>query len=1064
MDCILIVTALALVLAAGAGEAPPVPTAGGAVVVIDRPGGCDPIALGASGRQVVLALTADEAGRKAVDSAAAAAGRLGLVTAVAAPRLEHLPVADGLAVAVVVDDPAEAAGRGLAPAELLRICAARGAVVVHGPMPAGWSELAGTAGPDGWVVISRGLPAGQGEYRLPKAVDGGGGQVVDDAFAVRRNFISGWASPEANGPGTAEAGRSSGLLRWMDGIYQNRNGKGSTRGIAVGDGVTAICSADAISSWIRNGLYFIDRPASALVCRDAATGIVRWSRPSDAGSLAIQAGAVWAIEGSKLFAWSVVDGAQRCVVSGVDGRKTVLTASSDLVVLGGCKDRLVRAIDAASGSERWTVPSDSGGATVASLLMGDRQVIGQVGAHLIAWDRATGNESWRRLRADLGGGDLRAVGATVVVAATDRMLLLDPASGANRFAVAVTPIAKTRPAWTVVVADGRAVVNDATGIRAVDLASGAAQVLTATATSISGYGYWPCSRPGGLTTGLLRQLAGSAPAPAPALPEPLGSLPIASACGAGAVVAYGTAYSPMQGCACYVGRLPGTVAIQEARGIDPASLQGPGPLERGPAATPPAATGDGPWPTWRGDAQRSLAGAADPPAAPVVAWRTTLAQPIPPGPIATESWRGNWLYGPAISAPVSDGRLVVVALPAQHQVVALDLATGSERWRHTAGGPIDGPPTLHCGRAMFGCRDGRVTCLDLASGALVWSRPVVANTDRICVYGQLESRFPVSGPVLAIAGVVHASAGFSGQVGIARAAFDLETGEVKSWAWLPRAVQLNDALVIDGKGSPWLGYVPLDGPIPTGKSGKSRPVLIEPGLETLIQGKVLPGHLIPADLRLLSTHRSSQPAGHVPVTAETVNGKLKTTEAATLSDGSLPLQRGASNRLGVLSTYLEGLPAVTWSWDAQGRIGLRSAPERLPGSASFPDWGQVAVGEVFSVAHGTATPAWHSAVGPVWALAITPGVVVTAGPVVSAAAAPTATGAATAGEASAWGAAKPYCIDPLTAPGRITLIDRASGRILRRIDLPAAPVADGLAMIPGAILASLADGSLALLR
>ena len=37
-----------------------------------------------------------------------------------------------------------------------------------------------------------------------------------------------------------------------------------------------------------------------------------------------------------------------------------------------------------------------------------------------------------------------------------------------------------------------------------------------------------------------------------------------------------------------------------------------------------------------------------------------------------------------------------------------------------APGRVDSPPTLHQGRAIFGCRDGYVYCLTADDGKLVW--------------------------------------------------------------------------------------------------------------------------------------------------------------------------------------------------------------------------------------------------------------------------------------------------------------------------------------------------------
>jgi outer membrane protein assembly factor BamB len=94
---------------------------------------------------------------------------------------------------------------------------------------------------------------------------------------------------------------------------------------------------------------------------------------------------------------------------------------------------------------------------------------------------------------------------------------------------------------------------------------------------------------------------------------------------------------------------------------------------------------------------------------------------------------------------------------------------------------LDGPPTVARGRVVFGCHDGRVYCLDLADGALVW-RFQAAHADRlISVHGQLASPWPVPSAVPVVGDLVIANAGHHPEAdgGILLYGLDLASGAVR---------------------------------------------------------------------------------------------------------------------------------------------------------------------------------------------------------------------------------------------------------------------------------------------
>ena len=97
----------------------------------------------------------------------------------------------------------------------------------------------------------------------------------------------------------------------------------------------------------------------------------------------------------------------------------------------------------------------------------------------------------------------------------------------------------------------------------------------------------------------------------------------------------------------------------------------------------------------------------------------------------------------------------------EHAVLAVDADSGAPAWRFTAGGRVDSPPTLHEGRAIFGCRDGYAYSVQTSDGALAWRLQAARRSRRIVANGRLESASPVHGSVLIRDGAIFLTAGRS---------------------------------------------------------------------------------------------------------------------------------------------------------------------------------------------------------------------------------------------------------------------------------------------------------------
>ncbi|GDY12037.1 hypothetical protein LBMAG53_09150 [Planctomycetota bacterium] len=284
-------------------------------------------------------------------------------------------------------------------------------------------------------------------------------------------------------------------------------------------------------------------------------------------------------------------------------------------------------------------------------------------------------------------------------------------------------------------------------------------------------------------------------------------------CWAGLAIAQGRLLAVPTVCSCVNYILPGWSGLAAQQAPRPGGQE----RETGQAKAqgqPPAATD---WPEHRRSGTRGAASPVAVPADLTLRWSATVAATVAT-PLA-EQWR---MRAPRLTPPVVAGGQVVVADGDGHQVIALSLADGTERWRYTLSARIDSAPTLVGGACIFGGRDGAVTALDGSSGGLIWRVRVAPAEDLVVSAGQVESAWPVPGAVLMVGGLVHAVAGRTGGIdnsaastipttkhggntiitsGMAYAAIDLASGEVKRRT----AVGGRNDLPILGEGSLLLG-------------------------------------------------------------------------------------------------------------------------------------------------------------------------------------------------------------------------------------------------------------------
>jgi outer membrane protein assembly factor BamB len=254
-----------------------------------------------------------------------------------------------------------------------------------------------------------------------------------------------------------------------------------------------------------------------------------------------------------------------------------------------------------------------------------------------------------------------------------------------------------------------------------------------------------------------------------------------SQCGGSTTPGYGMLYYHGSGCGCFF-PIRGNMALHHTS--LPASLPDEQRLVKGPAAEKPlgAAASGKDWPEYLFNGQRHAWNPQDGPRKLRELWKTKIAEPLAADVTGVRrDWLNTGFYNGPVTAPVVVSGLVVVADRDGRHVVAIDAASGVERWRFLAGGRVFTPPTYARGRFVFGTRDGWVHCLEAESGRVAWQFLAAPAQRYLVAYGQVESAWPVHGCLPVAKDTVVATAGYHAEAdgGIRAWGLDLATGAVK---------------------------------------------------------------------------------------------------------------------------------------------------------------------------------------------------------------------------------------------------------------------------------------------
>ncbi|MCE9546372.1 MAG: PQQ-binding-like beta-propeller repeat protein [Planctomycetia bacterium] len=184
------------------------------------------------------------------------------------------------------------------------------------------------------------------------------------------------------------------------------------------------------------------------------------------------------------------------------------------------------------------------------------------------------------------------------------------------------------------------------------------------------------------------------------------------------------------------------------------------------------------WPTWRKDRLRTAVTTEQLslPLAPVWSYRTRAAQ-IAPRPTDNPMYT-NYPDCARFNVPlIAAGDAVYFSSAAEGRVVCLDAASGKLRWEFMAGGGVNRTPMYWKGRIYFGSDDGHAYCLDAASGKVAWSKQVVPANRCLIAYGKMISAWPVMTDVMVADDVAYFSAGAFPHDGAFLEAVDAQTGK-----------------------------------------------------------------------------------------------------------------------------------------------------------------------------------------------------------------------------------------------------------------------------------------------
>jgi len=177
---------------------------------------------------------------------------------------------------------------------------------------------------------------------------------------------------------------------------------------------------------------------------------------------------------------------------------------------------------------------------------------------------------------------------------------------------------------------------------------------------------------------------------------------------------------------------------------------------------------------YRADAARSGYTTDHLPARLKVGWVRKANSP----PQAAWSGRDTRMPFDLTFQPVVSGGLVFFGSSSDCTVYALDAKTGREKWKYITDGPVRFAPAVWQDRLFVVSDDGRLYCLAVSDGELLWKKRGGPNPDMVLGNDRLISRWPARGGPVVQGGVVYFGAGIWPSEGIYLYAIDASTGKI----------------------------------------------------------------------------------------------------------------------------------------------------------------------------------------------------------------------------------------------------------------------------------------------
>jgi len=184
----------------------------------------------------------------------------------------------------------------------------------------------------------------------------------------------------------------------------------------------------------------------------------------------------------------------------------------------------------------------------------------------------------------------------------------------------------------------------------------------------------------------------------------------------------------------------------------------------------------GDWPMWRGDAGRTAASGEVLPEGLTLSWtrQGTPREQAWDDPLNLDLMPYDRVFEPI----VLDGRMFV-ADTARDKVMAIDTKTGKELWSYFTDAPVRMPPVGWNGHVFFAGDDGRMHCVDAASGKLQWQFQGAPGPRKVIGNERLISAWPARGGAVIRDGKLYFATSIWPFMGVFIYSLDAETGDIE---------------------------------------------------------------------------------------------------------------------------------------------------------------------------------------------------------------------------------------------------------------------------------------------